>query len=337
MGNRTRIAYAIFAFALGAAFVFAPHPRDFQLFYYLGSHPGLAYDLEVVHRPGLAALGLPFKPDEYLPFGYPPTFLLALPFLTLLPIFWAKLLWCGAACSAFVYVASRDTRWATPLLALSIPLLWCLSFAQTGIVVTTLVIAGFQRLDERPRLAGVLLAIAACIKPQALLLAPIVLWGRWDVVRAAILAGLLAVAASLFLGPHLWVDWVANVPKFMAYIEPRYYKVAPAYLFPGLAWRLLLGAAGVLFAWKERTFVGLFVGGLLCAPYVQFYDLAGFSYLGARLAAKGRQASAPEMVFGIVLTICAAWPPLTMVYCAFLVWFSLARSWLPSRSAPAAA
>lgn len=321
-----RVVFAVVAFALGAAFALSPHPRDFQLFYYLGSHPRLAYDLNVVYRPDLAVLGDPFAPGELLPFGYPPTFLLLLPILNIAPIVAAKTLWCGGWCAAFVYVASRDTRWATPLLALSIPMLWCLAYAQTGLMVATLIIAAFQRLDERPRLAGVLLAIAACVKPQALLVAPLVLWGRWDVVKAAILTGLALVLASLILGPQLWPQWLANIPKFTAYIEPRYLKVGPSYLFNSLIWRGLLILVGLWFAWRERNVTGLLVGGLLCAPYVQFYDLAGISYLGARQVAKGKAASAVEMVSGVIITICAAWPPLTAAYCAALIGVCLTQA-----------
>lgn len=332
MGDRTRIAYAVFAFALGAALTLAPaSPADFDLFWYLGGHPRAAYDLGVVHRPEFAQLGTVFRPAESLPFGYPPTLLLLLGPLHLAPVKLAKLLWSGAWCSAFAWTASRDTRTATPLLALSLPLLWCAAIGQTGLMIATLIIAGFQRLDDRPRLAGVLLGIAACLKPQAMLLAPLILWGRWSVVWAAVTTGAAAVLASLALGPHLWPEWLSSLPRFAAIVGPHFSKVSPPYLFDALAWRLALGALGLWFAWRERNVTGLLVGNLLTTPYIQFYDLAGFSYLGARLVADARRASAFEVVFGVILTVCVGAPSLTAIYCAALIGLSLTRSWRPSR------
>jgi hypothetical protein len=338
MLDRTRLAYAVFAFALGAAMTLAPaSPVDFDLFWYLGGHPGSAYDLEVVHRADFARLGATVDPGGYLPFGYPPPLLLLLAPLHLVPLHAAKMLWSGGWCAAFVFIASRDTRWATPLLALSLPLLWCSAIGQTGVMVATLVVAGFQQLDERPHLAGVLLGIAACFKPQALLLAPIVLWGRWPVVRAAILAAAAAALASLVFGPSLWLEWLRLLPRFTAIIGPTFLKVSPPYLLDGVAWRLVIGAVGLWFAWRERNLTGLLVGNLLCNPYLQYYDLAGLSYLGARSVANARRVSASEVVLGVILTVCVAWPVLTTIYCAALIGVSLHRSWAARRAAQAAA
>jgi hypothetical protein len=326
MNRSARLIFAAVAFVLGVAVSFAPHLLDFQLFAYLGRHPAAAYDIEAVHRADFARLGEVFPPGKYLPFGYPPTFLMFLPIAALLPVVWAKALWCGGWCSAFIYTASKDARGATPLLVLSLPMLWCLAFGATGLMITTMTIAGFQLRESRPRLAGVLLGLAACFKPQALLLAPIVLWGQWAVVRAAVVTGVCAVLASLLLGPHLWAEWVTSLPRFQAMIGPLFFKVSPAYLVDSVLWRVAIAGVGVWFAWRERNVAGLLVGNLLCTPYVQFYDLAGLSYLGGRLVAKGRQASAVEMVLGLALVVCVAWPPLTTLYCAGLIGLSLSRS-----------
>jgi hypothetical protein len=202
-------------------------------------------------------------------------------------------------------------------------------------MIASLVIAGFQRLEEKPRLAGVLLAVAACVKPQALILAPVVLWGRWATVKAAVLAGLALCAASLAMGPHLWIDWFRILPRFADLVEPTVPKISPGYLVPGLPWRLALGAAGLAFAWRERGIAGLLVGTLLCTPYVQLYDLAGFSYLGARLVRDAKRAPAAVVVFGAALTVCAAWPLLTTAYCAGLAAVAEWRRRKPAMKAPA--
>jgi hypothetical protein len=319
-GEGRRVLVALAALALGAALAFALWVQpDFKLFWFVGRHPALAYDFEAVHAPEFARLGAAFGPHDHLPFGYPPTLLLLLGPLGLLPPMAAKMLWSGGWCAAFAWTAWRDTRWVTPLLLLSVPLLWCAAIGQTGLMIATLTVAGFQRLDERPRLAGVLLAVAACMKPQALLLAPIVLWGRWEVVRAAVLAAAAVVLASLLYGPGLWPQWLQSLPRFEALIGHSYLKVGPGDLLPGLWWRVLLDLAGAAFAWRRRDLVGLLAGGLLCAPYVQLYDLAGVSFLGAILVRDARRERPLVVVFGAVLTLCVAAPALTAIYCAGLV------------------
>lgn len=330
--DRLRLAYALAAFAIGLGFGLWPRPSDFPLFWYVGLHPGAPYDFNLVHRRDFALVDNTYKPTEFLPFGYPPTILPLLRLLAFIPLPAARALWCAGWCAAFIYTVSRDTRRVTPLLFLSAPLLLSLTFGQTGLMIGTLVVAGFQRLDERPRLAGVLLGLAACIKPQAMLLAPIILWGRWDVVRAAMLSSVCAVLTSLAFGPHLWLEWASSLPKFSAYVAPNSFHVSPAYAFDGLPWRVGIFAVGLWFAWRERNLTGLLTGNLLCTPYVQFYDLVGFSYIGARYVAKGRQASAVEMVLGLALIVCMAWPRLMVIYCAVLIGLSLAKSWRANRS-----
>jgi hypothetical protein len=331
-------AILLAALALGAGLAVALWVQpDFKLFWFVGRHPALAYDIEAVHTPEFARLGTALGPHDYLPFGYPPTLLLLLGPLSLLPPLAAKMLWSGGWCAAFAWTAWRDTRRATALLLLSLPLLWCAAIGQTGLMISTLVIAGFQRLDDRPRLAGALLAVAACIKPQALLLAPIVLWGRWEVVRAALLAAVALALASLVFGPDLWLQWARSLPRFEGIVAPGYLKVGPGDLLPGLGWRVLLSGAGLVFAWRRRDLTGLLAGGLLCAPYVQAYDLAGLSFLGATLVRDARREPAVVVVFGVILTLCVPAPALTTLYCAGLATISMWRGTAGRRPAAAQA
>jgi hypothetical protein len=327
MPERTRLIFAIVAFALGAGMALAPTgPEDFAMFWYVGRHWAEAYNPTVSHSPGFTAIAPPTGNLE-LPFFYPPTFLPVVALFGLAPLAVAKVLWSGVWTAAFAWTASRDTRWATPLLALSLPLLWCAAIAQTGLMIATLVIAGFQLRQTRPALAGALLAAAACIKPQALLLAPIVLWGEWRLVRAAIATAAAAALVSLAFGPRLWLDWIHILPRFGDLVAPTVPHVAPAYVFGALWWRVGVGLVGIAFALFDRSLTGLLVGTLMCTPYVQLYDLAGLSYIGARFVADARRASAAKVVFGAILTVCVAWPVLTAAYCAALIGLSVARVW----------
>lgn len=315
-----RLVYTIGALVLGAALALAaPDFVDSKLFWFVGRHPHLAYDLDAQHSAEFARLARPFGPHEYVPFGYPPPLLLLLAPLALLPPLIAKVLWSSAWTAAFAWVAWRDTRWATPLLAFSIPFVICAAIGQTGLMIATLVIAGSQQLDERPRLAGALLAIAACIKPQALLLAPLVLWGRWDAVLSAVLTAAAIVLLSFLFGPGLWPAWARSIPRFAKIVDPTYYKVSPLYVLPGMWWRVTLAVAGVAFAWRQRNLCGLLVGALLCSPYVQIYDLAGLSFLGARMVREAKRAPAAVVVFGAFLVVCVAAPLLTALYCVGLM------------------
>jgi hypothetical protein len=323
------------AVVLGAALTLAPaDPFDFAMFWYAGGHPAEAYAVDLVHSPAFVR-ATHMANSMTLPFFYPPPLLLLFFPLGFLPLAAAKAIWSGGWCGAFVWVASRDTRWATPLFAISIPLLWGTAIGQTGAMIATLIVAAATRLDERPRLAGALLALAAC-KPQAVLLVPILLWGRWTAVRAALVTGVGLMAASLLLGPQRWVEWFHLLPRFADLVQPAYPKITPAFLFHATGWKVVVAAVGVCFALAERNVRGLLVGTLMVSPYVQLYDLAGISYLGATLVADARRSSAATVVFGVALVICAAWPILTTAYCAGLILIWAIRRYRRGRDAPPA-
>src|SRR6185437_9607422 len=126
------------------------------------------------------------------------------------------------------------------------------------------------------------------------------------------------VLASFVFGPGLWPQWLQSLPRFEALIGHSYLKVGPGDLAPGLWWRVALDLAGVAFAWRRRDLVGLLAGDLLCAPYVQLYDLAGLSFLGAILVRDARRERPVVVVFAAFLILCVAAPVLTTIYCAGL-------------------
>lgn len=75
---------------------------------------------------------------------------------------------------------------------------------------------------RRPTAAALWLA-ALSIKPQ--LLPPVAIWlavrGEWPTLRRAAAAGaVLAAAATIALGPHVWVDYLRNVHRLERFFAP---------------------------------------------------------------------------------------------------------------------
>lgn len=303
---------------------------DFNVFYQAALHWREPYAPE-------STAGLPaWMQNGRSPFAYPPTFLLlALPF-TLLPYFTAYLVWTVGSFALFVLAASFLNLRAAWLLALSPfavllaigfgapvvyqPLLYGLMTGQTAFWTGAGLIGAGLLLDKRPAWAGVLLAIVACLKPTAALVAPLILWGRWRGVAAAVLTGLGLVLASLPLGPHLWLEWLDAARAFKGGVL----QLQPGGVFDHILWQVLLVGLGGWFAWRERNLAGLLVGGVLCAPYLMPYDLAALAALG--VSRIGRPPAQWALAaFGVVLILGLVGDSVSVLVgsVAVVLWFGL--------------
>ena len=178
-------------------------------------------------------------------FPYPPTFLV----LTR-PLAWASqhnayLAWLGFSAAALV-VSIRHA--AGPLVLLSPAVFMAGLVAQTSMLMGALLFAA-ATLFHRPILAGVLLGLATCIKPQVTLLIPLVLIGsgQWRILASVAVTGIvLCVAATGLYGPEIWMTWLRSLPGFLqtndALLSGRYlalegpWKTAPIILGAILAW-----------------------------------------------------------------------------------------------------
>ncbi|HEY0650786.1 MAG TPA: glycosyltransferase family 87 protein [Phenylobacterium sp.] len=303
---------------------------DFNVFYQAALHWREPYAPE-------STVGLPaWMQNGRSPFAYPPTFLLlALPF-TLLPYFTAYVVWAVGSFALFVLAASFLNLRAAWLLALSPfalllaigfgapvtyqPLLYGLMTGQTAFWTGAGLIGAGLLLEKRPAWAGALLAIVACLKPTAALVAPLILWGRWRGLTAAVLTGLGLVLASLALGPHLWLEWIAAARAFKGGVL----QLQPAAVFDHVLWQVALVALGGWFAWRERNLAGLLVGGVLCAPYLMPYDLAALTALG--VSRIGRQPQHWALAaFGAALVVGLVGNAVSvLIGCvAVVLWFGL--------------
>jgi hypothetical protein len=233
------------------------------------------------------------------PYAYPPTTLLLLAPLGALP-FWPALgLWIGLGFGVFLYAGMRLIRdrraLAAALMLLSPAVVYAALAGQAVILVSALTVLAIVDLDGKPRRAGLWLALAAVIKPQAVLLAPLALVAGGAVealVSAAVVgAGLVALSTVVF-GVPLWSQWLASLPAFQTVIEGVPNLMSGVITPLGAARRLALGAAeslvwraafallGAALAWSafaRRTdpptrLAALAAGSLLVAPYAMHYD-----------------------------------------------------------------
>lgn len=228
-------------------------------------------------------------------FAYPPTAMMLLAPFGWLP-FWPSLIaWSAVGAAAMSYAARR----VMGPLALT---LGFLTFAGIGVMlggqislfVGALIIAALN--SAQPRWRGILLAAAAVIKPQSLLAAPIALVAErsWKAIAWAIAVGSgLVLFSTLFFGVDLWLGWLAQLPKFHAYLinhgidrmDVGIYGLARSFGLPG--WTFLLTAPlGMATSWlvfrrEGQTldrYLAFAVSTVLMSPYTLYYDLAGLTF-----------------------------------------------------------
>jgi alpha-1,2-mannosyltransferase len=306
-GQGFRIAIAALAFVVWAGFtaIHAPEKAaDFYVFWTAGRHTAAPYDPAII-----AALQAQFHISGQVPFAYPPTFLLLIWPFAQAPLAIAYPLWTGLSAAVFFYAAAHLVRPAWLALALFIapPVVLAIAPGQTSLMVGGAMIGGWLTLKDRPALAGVLFAVAACIKPQAMLLAPIVLWGHWRAMRWALIAALGLVLASLVFGPELWLQWPKALTRF-SHIAPGTNRINPSALLDATWVAAPLALLGVWLAWRWRDLTGLIAGGLCLTPYAHQYDLAPLAPIALSWLADykrqgfGRAAAGAALLAGLVAT-----------------------------------
>ena len=257
---------AILAGAIGVQVLKSGASFDFVAFW-AAHHVPLPYDHLALSKVAGAKTFFP----------YPPTFLL----LTL-PLAWVSLQagylsWTALAAAGAV--ASLRRLWAPVMLAAPAALMAIVG-GQTSLVMAALLFGG-ATLRHRPLLAGAMFGIAACIKPQVVVLVPLVLVaaGQWRMLVGAAATGLLlCLAATLAYGPAVWSDWLGSLPAFLAANDGVW---SGRYLaLPGL-WKVAALAAGIVasaYAGRRgRLELGIFIAvaaALLGSLHAMDYDAA---------------------------------------------------------------
>jgi alpha-1,2-mannosyltransferase len=265
------------------------------------------------------ALFTSFPKSTFLPWLYPPTFLLLVIPLAWLPVVLSYLLFIGT--SLFVYArgalaVTGLARWAgnaraATLLLLSSPCVFVAAlFGQNSLLTAGLAMFAVRWIDRHPVRSGICIGLLA-IKPQMALLFPFVLIATraWRVmavsaVTAVTFAALsLAVcgthAAGLFFlsadiarslilehGPHFWLA----SPATFAALRLGDVPLPAAYAIQGLVAALAIVCACQI--WRGTRDVGtrtaiLMLATLIANPYVWHYELAWLGLTLAWLVATG--------------------------------------------------
>ena len=332
---RQRAGLAVLAFAVWSLFA-AIHahvkPADFYVFWTAARHASAPYDPQII-----AELERALHITGAWPFVYPPTFLLAIRPFGALPLALAYPLWTGISAALFIYASAHLVKpaWAALGLFIAPPVVLAISPGQTSLIVGAAMIGGWLALEKRPAAAGVLFAIAACIKPQAMILAPIVLWGHWRVWRWAAITGLALVIASFAFGPGLWLEWPRALTNF-GRVLPATDRINPSALGGGPLAAGALALLGVYLAWRWRDLTGLVAGALCLTPYAHAYDLAPLASVALAWLLERRRHGWGRAVCGAALLAGVVASPLAGL--AWVLALAAVRSpSQPERAASAAA
>ena len=248
-----------------------------------------------------------------LPWFYPPTMLLFVTPLALVPYGWSFLTFVVGSLASFVVslrrlVPERGGWW----LVAAFPGLWIsLAQGQPSLFTAALAGGGLHLREKRPLLAGLLLGLLA-IKPQLAILLPVVLIAEknWTTLLATAASALALLGlSSLVLGPQCLPAWVSSLQIATTALEAGAFKVGK---MPTLfAWLFGAGVPTVVALGLQLALAALAVGGLLLIirrrasarliasatvlatfvvlPYSFDYDLAWLAFPLAWLAAEGSE------------------------------------------------
>jgi hypothetical protein len=284
---RRHVHLAILALAIGTSLVVTV-----KVAAYLVEGRGLFADFTVFWTAGrfhdvyngesitLAQKWILGQTPELRPFVYPPTALLFVKPLGLLTYRAAIVLWtvAGGAC----FVAASSAYGKRGLLSLLSPMFGlAVLVGQASLFLGAALSGPIAMLGSRPLLAGLVLGLLGAVKPQLAILIPLALVaGRhWCSLAAAVVAGAIAVAASLVFGAQMWSDWLNSLPAFVREVQGESFRnmnMAAGPLFAPM------GVGSVWYVWRrterpELRLLGLVGGICLCVPYVMNYDLVAMA------------------------------------------------------------
>jgi hypothetical protein len=194
--------------------------NDFRVFWaasYLGleGHGLAAYDFARLYPVQQSIAPFLHEPKAWYCWFYPPTFLLAVLPLALLPYKLSFFLFDAAGVAVYLGAMRKLVPWRAAVLpALAFPAVTISLFnGQNSFWTASLAALGLMLLDRRPRLAGVLIGLLV-IKPQlALLFVPALACGRrWQTLAIAAVSAIAGFLASLLVfSPQAAVAFLKSV------------------------------------------------------------------------------------------------------------------------------
>jgi len=230
------------------------------------------------------------------PFPYPPTFLLAVIPLGLLPLPVAYLAWISTTFAAYL-LATLGRTWRSiyglGLLVAPTSVLTITS-GQNGLLSAALLVGGLNSLKTTPLLAGVLFGLLT-YKPQFVFLLPVILLACRNVVAMVAFvctAGASILATSLMFGWSVWPRWIAGFPAYQHLLhanQSRLDHFMPTILagihmlgvpaVAGYVLQITVACVVAALCWRvlcqgitDRAIAMSIIGSLLAAPYAMVYD-----------------------------------------------------------------
>jgi alpha-1,2-mannosyltransferase len=295
--------------AIGADFV-GPYAASWLA---LHGNPAAPYDVPHLWAAERLAVGYPSV--GFVGFLYPPTWLLTLLPIAMLPYAWSLLVWTVATFAAYLAVMwkidpERDSLW----LAIAFPgAMVNLTNGQNGFFTLALLGGGLLTLERRPILAGVMFGLMS-YKPQYGILVPIFLLatGRWrTIASASVTVVILAVLSFAIFGAETWHGFFSSIAftrhvvleqggsgfdKLQsAFAAARLWGFSVATSYAVQAAVGLIAAIVVIWIWWrtpnfELQAAALATGVLLMTPYMMDYDLVVLALPIAWIGLEGRRS-----------------------------------------------
>jgi len=280
----------------------------------LHGHAVDAYNVKLLTAVESSTIAYPHEGWGILAWLYPPTFLLVVAPLALLPYKMAAVFFIGATYALFVktihaIVPSRQTLIA----AMAFPGAMLVSIiGQNAFLTAALAGCGLVLLRRRPVFAGIVFGLL-CMKPHLAVLVPLALLcsRSWRALAAFIVTAISTLAiAVLVFGTGTLTAFLQNagmaascvatgraaltrIPTFFAMATLAHAPVALAYGMQAIS--ALCAAAAVCFAWGRESSYPLRAATLICAsllvsPYLYDYDLAWYGVLIAWCVKHGMES-----------------------------------------------
>ena len=253
----------------------------------------------------------------------------------------ATIAWLALSLAALIlawFLAARGAGWTRSLWLLGAlawyPVLYGLSLAQPALVIVALAAIAWRLAEAgKPYHAGVVLGLSV-IKPQMLLLLPLVLLfaGRWRIVAAwAATAALLAAASLAVIGGQGMSDYLALLDEAQHVANNRYFTLAfvlgsgpPSYFAQGV---VVVAAAMGAYLNRHEGNARIFALGIVATALgATYWHLQDFTILLLAAWLFWREGlSTPLRLLLVVVAIAGefAWPltPLPILV-GVAVWFA---------------
>ena len=257
---------------------------------------GFAYDFAVFWRTIHGPISQIYA-DSPDPFVYPPTGLLWFQPLRLAPFWPSYIAWTALSFAAFWFASAKlfgaPAAW---LASISPAIVLGLIPGQTSLLASAILLSAYAL--QSPVGRGALLGLAFTLKPQLVLMAPLFLLVRGELVALGVMTIVIlatAALATILFGLPTWAAWIHSLPNFQQVLVNRHLSlsaVSPAGYADviGVPAPLALAcgvAGGIWIAFRARglepkkTAAAVAAASLLSAPYALRYDLTALMPLVA--------------------------------------------------------